>query len=250
MVDLSKILKKDRAFFLAYDQGMEHGPSDFDDENADPENILEIGLKGGFTGIIFQKGIAEKYYNKKHKESLPLILKLNGKTNLVKTEEPYSPIICTVDEAIGLNAVAVGYTVYVGSEHEEKMIQELGEIVRQAHGKNIPIIGWMYPRGKNIKNPHDSEIIAYAARIGLEVGCDLVKVNYPGSFEAVKNVVEMAGKAGVVISGGTLSGEEEFLRNVETSILAGARGIAVGRNVWQRENPREITDKLKDIIFK
>src|SRR3990170_3696727 len=98
MVSLDKISKNDKVLLLAYDQGMEHGPSDFDDENIDPEYILKIGMDGGYTGIIFQKGVAEKYYLKELTDKLPLILKLNGKTNLVKTQEPYSPLLCTVEE--------------------------------------------------------------------------------------------------------------------------------------------------------
>ena len=100
--------------YLAYDQGLEHGPVDFNDVNVDPAFIMKLAKEGGYNGVIFQKGIAEKYYDK----SVPLIVKLNGKTNLVK-EEPYSPQLCSVKEAIELGASAVGYTIYVAYEKEE-----------------------------------------------------------------------------------------------------------------------------------
>lgn len=249
MISLDKITIKGRALFLAYDQGMEHGPSDFDGENIDPNYILKIGLDGEYTGVIFQKGIAEKYYSRELKEKLPLIIKLNGKTNLVKTQEPYSPLLCTVDEALNLGVSAVGYTIYIGSEFEEQMLKELADVVRSAHEKNIPVIGWMYPRGKNVPDPSDPSIIAYAARVGLEVGCDLVKVSYPGNLESTKHVVESAGKTGVVIAGGKKESEEEFLEMAKIAMEAGAKGLAVGRNIWQSDKPLEITDKLKKIIF-
>ncbi|MBI2622218.1 fructose-bisphosphate aldolase, partial [Candidatus Microgenomates bacterium] len=90
MFDLSKITTNGRALFLAYDQGMEHGPTDFDDKSVDPQNILQIAVNGGFNAIIFQKGVAEKYYmGTPFAQKIPLILKLNGKTNLIKNE-PYS----------------------------------------------------------------------------------------------------------------------------------------------------------------
>lgn len=249
MVSLDKISKNNKILLLAYDQGMEHGPSDFDDENIDPGYILKIGIDGGYTGIIFQKGIAEKYYSKELMGKLPLILKLNGKTNLVKTQEPYSPLLCTVGEAIKLGASSVGYTIYIGSEYEEQMLKELGEVIRQAHDQNIPVIGWMYPRGKNVQNPTDHEIVAYAARVGLEIGCDLVKVNYPGDFESAKHIVDSAGKTGVIFAGGVKQNEAAFLEMAKTVMEAGATGMAVGRNIWQNEKPLEITQKLKEIIF-
>lgn len=250
MISLDKITSKGRALFLAYDQGMEHGPSDFDGENINPDYILKIGLNGGYTGVIFQKGIAEKYYLQELKEKLPLIVKLNGKTSLVKTQEPYSPLLCTIDEALNLGASAVGYTLYIGSEFEEQMLKELADVVRLAHEKNIPVIGWMYPRGKNVSDSFDPSIIAYAARVGLEVGCDLVKVSYPGDLETTKHVVESAGKTGVIIAGGKKESEEEFLEMAKTVMDAGAKGLAVGRNVWQSENPMKITEELKKIVFK
>ena len=249
MISLDKITVSGRALFLAYDQGMEHGPADFDDENIDPNYILKIGLDGGFTGIIFQKGIAEKYFDQSYKDKLPLIIKLNGKTNLIKTQEPYSPLLCTVDEALMLGASAVGYTIYVGSEYGEQMLKELGEVVRQAHDKNLPVIGWMYPRGKNVPDPLDPKIISYSARIGLEIGCDLVKVSYPGDLESTKHVVEAAGKMGVIFAGGKKEDEGSFLEMAKIVMEAGAVGMAVGRNIWQSDKPLEITKKLKEIIF-
>jgi len=103
MVDLSKITKNGRAFYLAYDQGMEHGPTDFSDENIDPQNIIDLALRAEPNAIILQKGIAENYYSGKEIQTkIPLILKLNGKTNLSTGEDPYSPQICSVDEALAV----------------------------------------------------------------------------------------------------------------------------------------------------
>src|SRR3989338_5432870 len=113
-VNLNKILKRGKAMYLAYDQGMEHGPSwDFNDKNVYPLYILDIAQKGKYNAVIFQKGIAEKYLAEIKKSRVPLILKLNGKTNLVKGE-PVSAQIATVAEALELGAVAVGYTIYIG----------------------------------------------------------------------------------------------------------------------------------------
>jgi len=249
MIDLSKITKKGRAMYLAYDQGMEHGPEDFNLENYDPKKILEIAVSGGFTGIILQKGLAEKYYtNSKFRKKIPLILKLNGKTKLYEGEA-FSPQECGVDEAIKLGASAVGYTIYPGSEFEANMIKEFGQVVKEAHEKKIPAIAWVYPRGRGIVNDTTKEIVAYAARVALELGADIAKIKYSGSLENFRWAVQCAGKTKVVLSGGPKVSDEEFLNVVKNVMEAGAIGVAVGRNVWQNKNPLKISEKIKSIIF-
>jgi len=248
MADLSKITRDGKALFLAYDQGMEHGPSDFDDENVDPNHILSIGVEGEFTAVILQKGVAEKYYSGLE-DKLPLIVKLNGKTNLLKDEDPYSPQICSVDEALELGAKAVGYTIYVGSSYEAKMFEEFATIEKETNDKNIPLIGWMYLGGKGAVGKDIGELTAYAARLGLEMGADMVKIKYPGSLESLKWAVESAGETKVVVSGGAKQDEEEFLNLVQTAIDAGAAGMAVGRNIWKARDPLGLTEKVKKIIF-
>jgi class I fructose-bisphosphate aldolase len=185
MINLNKILRNKKALFLAYDQGLEHGPTDFNDKNVNPDYIIKIAKKGKYTGIIFQKGIAEKYKTEIKKSRIPLILKLNGKTNLLKGE-PISRQLCSIDEAIKLGAKAVGYTIYIGSQHESIMMKEFENIERQAHKKKIPVIAWIYPRGKNINNKKKSELMAYAARTGLEIGADIVKIQYTGNINDLK----------------------------------------------------------------
>jgi class I fructose-bisphosphate aldolase len=247
---LNPFLKNSKAMFLAYDHGFEHGPKDLRGKSLDPEYILDLAVKGGYTGIILQKGIAETYYtNTKYQRQIPLILKMNGKTNLRPQEEPYSAINCRVEYAKKLGAQAVGYTIYLGSEWEGKMFEDFGRIQEEAHRLNMAAIAWIYPRGKAIINEFDPEIIKYAGRIGLELGADLIKIKYPGSEEAMREVVKLAGKTKVVLSGGPQINEEEFLAEVKKIIKAGAIGVAVGRNVWQRDNALEITEKIKKIIF-
>lgn len=249
MVDLSGITRNGKALFLAYDQGMEHGPADFDDENTNPQNIVDIGLNGGFSAIIFQKGIAEKYYKKEYKDKLPLILKLNGKTNLVQNRDPYSPQICTIDEAISLGASAVGYTIYVGSSFESEMFREFSKIEQEAHAKELALIGWMYIKGSGARGKDQKELSAYASRLGLELGADIIKIKYPGDLRSLSWAVENAGKTKVVVSGGLKEDEATFLQTVKTCMQAGAIGIAVGRNIWQSENPIELAEKVKKIIW-
>lgn len=248
---LDPILRNGRGMLLAYDHGFEHGPIEFDELSADPSWIMDIADSGHFTGVICQKGIAARYYDKaKHK--VPLILKLNGKTGYQKELglEPLSLQNCTVDEAIELGAAAVGYTIFVGSEEEERMFAEFSKIEKEAHEKGLIVIGWMYPRGKAIKSDTDPETLEYAARLGLELNCDAVKIKYTGDIESFKRVVEVAGDTKVFVVGGPKTDTPEELYETAREVMeAGAVGLAIGRNVWQAENPLQVAEKLANIVY-
>ena len=247
---IQPFLKNNKALLLAYDHGMELGPEALVGKSMDPDYILDLAVKGGYTGIILQKGIGEKYYwNSKYQKIIPLILKINGKTNIVPKKDPCSAITCSVEYARKLGAKAVGYTIYLGSSQEAKMLSEFGQIQEKAHQLNMAAIAWMYLRGSSIENEYDPNLITYAARIGLELGADMIKIKYSGSEESFRKVVEAAGKTKVVLSGGPQLEEEKFLEIIKSINNAGATGIAVGRNVFQHQNPLEITEKIKKILF-
>lgn len=249
-VNLNKILRKNKALFLAYDQGLEHGPlSDFNDKNIDPLFIIDIAKNGKFTGVVFQKGIAEKYKNEIKKNKVPLIIKLNGKTNLVQGD-PISRQLCTVDEAIKLGCSGVGYTIYIGSRHESVMMNEFEKIQREAHSKGLPVILWVYPRGRAVKNDTSKEMMSYAARVGLELGADIVKLKYGGNVKDLEWAIKSAGRTKVVIAGGIKKMEKEFIKQVKEIMNAGCTGLAIGRNIWQAKNPLEIAEKIKSVIWK
>lgn len=238
-----------RVMLLAYDQGFEHGPIDFNGKNVDPSYIMEIAESGFFTGVIFQEGVAAKYYDQK-KAKVPLVVKLNGASSYSKGEEPYSPQLCTVKKAIELGAKGVGYTIYVGSEHEGEMMREFSLIEDEAHKAGLAVIAWMYPRGsKVVGKEHDKETVAYAARLGMEINADYVKTYYTGDEESFKWVVKSAGKTGVLAQGGGKIGWERLESEVRGIMAAGAKGLAIGRNVWQAERPVEVAEKLGKLVF-
>jgi class I fructose-bisphosphate aldolase len=249
MADISKLTTNGKAIYLAYDHGVEHGPVDLVGKSIDPNYILDISVQGGYNAIVLQKGVAEKYYTDDFYKKIPLIVKLNGKTKIVKGE-PISRQVCSVGEAIELGATGVGYTIYLGSEYEGEMLKEFGGVEEEAHDKGLIVLAWVYPRGKAIKDESSPEMTAYSARLALEMGADIAKIKYCGSIECFKKAVEAAGRTKVVLSGGPKTEKpEEFLETVKNVMAAGAIGVAVGRNVWQSEDPLAITTQIKKIIF-
>ncbi len=243
---MAAFLKEGRSMLLAYDQGLEHGPSaDFDEKNVDPAMIMDTAAKGRFNGIVFQKGTAERFYDGR----VPLILKLNGKTSLPKGE-PVSRQVCSVEQAVSLGAKGVGYTIYLGSGYEGEMLAEFGRIQEEAHEEGLPAIAWIYPRGASVQNDTSKEIVAYAARAGLELGADAVKIKYTGDSASFAWAVKAAAGVRVFMSGGPKAPtDDDFLRQVKGVMEAGGTGVAVGRNVWQNRDPLAMAEKLRKAIF-
>ena len=248
-IDNTPLSRDGKVLILAYDHGLEHGPVDFEEvpESADPERVFKVAKHPAVTSLAVQKGIAEAYYPSYEDEGT-LLAKLNGTSNLWMGE-PDSSVNWSVDYAAEVGADAVGFTLYGGSNNEIEMAEEFRDAHERAREHDLPVVMWSYPRGQGLKNDKKPGVIAYAARKALELGADVAKVKYPGSREAMEHVVEMAGKTKVIMSGGSKRNDREFLENVKAVIDAGGAGLAVGRNVFQRENPTRILDALEQVIY-
>lgn len=258
---------------LPIDQGLEHGPVDFfaNPEALNPEYQARLALEGGYSGIVFHIGLAEKYMPK-FAGRVPLVLKLNGKTNIPPDDEAFSPQTATVEDAVRLGADAVGYTLYVGSPAQDQDFIQFMQIRAEAERFGMPVIVWAYPRGWAVeeKGGRDSlYAVDYAARVADELGADVVKLNVP-DFEpeknqaspkpyntlkldyaqAVRKVVESAGKTMVLFSGGSKIGDEDLLEKARICMEAGATGLIFGRNMWQRpyQEGLVLTAKIKEIM--
>ena len=256
-IEDSPITRNGKTLIVAYDHGTEHGPVDFEPQpsSANPENIFKVAKHDAVTCIAVQKGIAEAHYHK-YKENVNLLVKLNGNSNLAYRDDYYSPKQCTVKYAAEeLNADAIGYTMYAGSKYEDKMWNEFRQVQEEARKYDLPVVMWAYPRGKGIEGESDyggdtePDVISYAARLGLELGADMVKCKYPGTKEEWKQIEDAVPGMKTVMSGGSKRSDEAFLKDVKNTIDAGGNGLAVGRNIFQRENPDQLLDQLEDVIF-
>ncbi len=257
---------------LPIDQGLEHGPVDFfaNPDSLDPQYQYELAHEGRFSAIALHIGLAEKYFHE-YAGDVPLILKLNGKTAVPSDAQAFSPLTGTVEDAVRLGADAVGYTVYVGSPAQDRDFRQFLEVRRDAERFGMPVIVWAYPRGEAIAKKGGKEslyAVDYAARVALELGADIVKLNYPVASEkdadspspyntlrltpdeAFRKVVESAGRALVLVSGGEKMGDPELLKKVRSSMDAGATGIIFGRNLWQRPkaDALRLTRELHEIF--
>ena len=258
---------------LPIDQGLEHGPRDFapNPPSVSPKFQLRLAKEGNFSGIVFHIGLAVKYM-RDYAGLVPLVLKVNGKTEIPPDDEAFSPLTSTVEDAVRLGADAVGYTLYVGSPAQDRDFRQLMEVRREADRYGMPLIVWSYPRGRAVASRGGRDTlyaVDYAARVASELGADLVKLNMPvydpetvgatpppynemelSPMEALKKVCETAGRAGVILSGGSKISDEDLLDKVRIAMEAGASGIIFGRNLWQRpwEDALRITGEIHKIL--
>src|SRR5687768_14638459 len=114
---------------LPLDQGMEHGPADFFPNPAalDTDFQFRLALEGRYSAIALGIGLAEKY-GAAYAGRVPLILKLNGKTNIPPDDDATSPLLASVEDAVRLGADAVGYTLYVGSPRQDSELRNYGRV--------------------------------------------------------------------------------------------------------------------------
>jgi class I fructose-bisphosphate aldolase len=240
---------------LPIDQGLEHGPRDFfaNPGSADPNFQFKLAIEGNYSGIALQYGLAQKYITP-YAGRLPLIVKLNGKTEIPSDAESFSACNSSVEDAAALGADAVGYTLYVGSPAQDRDFAQWAEVRRDAERLGMPTIIWAYPRGAAVEAKGGKEsvwAIDYAARVAAEMGADVVKINFPTQSptsdspkpydtqaftpeEGIAKVVKSAGKTLVLISGGEKEPDDQLLEKARQSFAAGATGLIFGRNTWQR----------------
>lgn len=169
--------------FLPIDQGIEHGPRDFfpNPASKDPDYQFSLAAAAGYSGIACQIGFATKYYPD-WAGQVPLLLKVNGKTDLPSGDKAFSAVNASVEDAVRLGADAVGYTLYVGSPRQDEDLKQLGEVRADCEKYGMPLVIWSYPRGTAVaaKGGQDSfYAIDYAARMAMEMGADIVKINMP-----------------------------------------------------------------------
>ena len=232
-----------RTVIAPMDHGVSNGPMK---GIIDIDKTVESISQGGADAILMHKGIVEQGHRGYGKD-IGLIVHLSASTSLAPN--PNNKVIVTsVEKAIQLGADAVSVHVYLGSETESEMLQELGEISETCSYWGIPLLAMMYPRGQKVENEHDVELVKHAARVGSELGVDIVKTNYTGDPDSFKEVVEGALVPVVIAGGPKVDTDEELLQMVKDSIEVGGAGVAFGRNLFQAENPGKITKAISEVV--
>ncbi|KZX14546.1 2-amino-3,7-dideoxy-D-threo-hept-6-ulosonate synthase [Methanobrevibacter curvatus] len=235
--------KTNRAVIAPMDHGVTIGPV---------EGIVNISKtideikNGGANAVLMHKGIVSQGH-RGYGSDIGLIIHLSASTSLAP--DPNDKVLVTsVEKAIQLGADAVSVHVNIGSDTESKMLQELGEVAETCSYWGIPLLAMMYPRGQKIKDETDVQLVKHAARVGSELGVDIVKTNYTGSPESFKEVVDGALVPVIIAGGPKVETDEELLEMVKDSLEVGGAGVAFGRNLFQAKDPAKITKAISEVV--
>lgn len=256
---------------LPVDQGIEHTAGASFAPNPmyfDPENIVKLALEGGCNAVASTYGVlgavARKYAHK-----IPFVVKLNH-NELMTYPNSYDQVMFgTVEKAYEMGAVAVGATIYFGSEESRRQIVEIAQAFAHAHDLGMATILWCYTRNnafvKDGKDYHvAADLTSQANHLGVTIQADIIKQKLPennGGFSAIgfgkthkkmysdlatDNPIDLTryqvancymGRAGLINSGGASAGESDLAEAVRTAIInkrAGGMGLISGRKAFQK----------------
>jgi predicted phospho-2-dehydro-3-deoxyheptonate aldolase len=233
------------AVIVPVDHGISIGPIN---GLIDMKSTVNAVSEGGATAVLMQKGLVP-YGHRTTGNDVGLILHLSASTNLGSTSDS-KVLVATVEEAIKLGADAVSIHVNLGAESEPQMLSDFGEVSRKCTAWGMPLLVMAYARGPTVKDQFDPDTVAHCARVGMELGADLIKVSYTGDVDSFRNVVKGA-LAPVLIAGGPkISSDMDVLNMVYDSIEAGGSGVSIGRNIFQHKDPKAMTKAISGIVLK
>lgn len=275
------------SLILPYDQFIEHDNRHIDQNPiaGDPDYICKLAEEGGYNAIAIHYGLAKRYWTKLA-GSVPLLLKINGKTSIPSQSHPLSLYTSYVEDGVRLGAVAIGYTMYYGSPRQDEDLPQLASVRKLCDQYGMPLIVWAYPRGEAVdaKGGKDcSYMVESAARMATEMGASVIKINLPKATkedffdnesvpeyyrklekelqalsqkqeikERAKRAVVAAQGIPILFSGGEEKGDGDLIENASACIDAGCFGFIFGRNMWKREHKKalELTEKFKEMLDK
>ena len=244
-IRLERIINRDshRTVIVPMDHGVTVGPIE---GLADMRMAVGNVVNGGANAILMHKGIVRAGHRGSGKD-VGLIIHLSGGTSL-SPDPNAKELVCSVEEAVKLGADAVSIHINLGAETDSEMLGQLGYISERCLEWQMPLVAMMYTRGHKIENEYDVKYVKHAARVGAELGADIVKVPYTGSVESFAEVVNGCPVPVVIAGGEKMGSDEDIFKMVEGALEAGAAGLSIGRNAFQHENPTKMIQVLSKIV--
>ncbi|MGB3907599.1 MAG: 2-amino-3,7-dideoxy-D-threo-hept-6-ulosonate synthase [Methanomethylovorans sp.] len=210
-----------------------------------PATVNKVA-EGGANAVLGHMGLP-KYGHRGYGRDIGLIIHLSASTSL-GPDPNHKVLVTTVEEAIKIGADAVSVHINVGANDEAQMLMDLGLVAKTCDEWGMPLIAMIYPRGPKVTSEHDVMFVKHAARIGAELGADIVKTNYTGTIETFKEVVEGCPVPVVIAGGAQMDTEKQLLQTIYDSLQAGGSGVAIGRNVFQSDDPVKLVSNISKIV--
>jgi len=209
-----------------------------------PRQIVEQVLSGGANALLFSPGFyrAVAPVVPSH---VGIVLRVSMTAGLSEKATQETPV-ATLDTALAMDADAVAVSVFFGRDGDIEIYKWLADLIDTCRAYEMPVVAEMMPPEDLF---FDAATIAHAARIGMEIGADVIKTNYCGEQEAFKEMVQSV-PLPIIIAGGPSNGDMTTIELVRDAVTAGAAGVAIGRRVWQSDDPTAVTRQIADILWK
>jgi class I fructose-bisphosphate aldolase len=267
LLNHGKLAGNGRLVILPVDQGFEHGPARSFAVNPpayDPRYHFQLAIEAGCNAYAAPLGFLEAAARDFAGE-IPLILKINDHDTLHDEKDPMPALTSSVEDALRLGCVAIGFTIYPGSARAQEMYQQLRQAAELAKQHGLVVVVWSYPRGSDISKEGETamDVCGYAAHIAAELGAHIIKVKLPSAHleqeaarkvyekekvnlttltDRVKHVVQCAfnGRRIVIFSGGAASGDDTVFQEAQAIRDGGGFGSIIGRNSFQRKHDQAL----------
>jgi predicted phospho-2-dehydro-3-deoxyheptonate aldolase len=244
-IRLERIIDRNshKTVIIPMDHGVTVGPIE---GLADMRTAVSNVVAGGANAILMHKGIVRAGHRGTGRD-VGLIVHLSAGTAL-SPDPNAKELVCTVEEAIKLGADAVSVHINLGAETDREMLRQLGQISERCMEWQMPLVAMMYTRGSKIKDEYNVDNVKHAARVGAELGADIVKVVYTGNVESFADVVEGCPVPVVIAGGPKMGSDEEIFHMVQGALEAGAAGVSIGRNAFQHKTPTKMVQALSKMV--
>ncbi|MEE3718512.1 class I fructose-bisphosphate aldolase [Tumidithrix elongata RA019] len=268
LLNHGKLAGTGKLVILPVDQGFEHGPARSFALNPpayDPRYHFELAIAAGCNAYVAPLGFLEAGA-REFAGDIPLILKANNHDVLLDEADPTQALTGSVEDALRLGCIGIGFTIYPGSAHRFEMYQQIRACAEEAKCHGLVVIIWSYARGSGLSKVGETaiDVIGYAAQIAAQLGAHIVKVKLPNEHveqeaaqkvyekeqipiatlaERVRHVVQCTfnGRRIVIFSGGASVSDETLFDEIRSIHAGGGFGSIVGRNSFQRSQ----SDALK-----
>ena len=244
-IRMQRILNREngRTVIVPLDHGISAGPMQ---GIQDMHDTVSRVAEGGINCVVMHKGMTRAGSRDRGRD-VGLLIHLSASTGI--SPRPNSKVLVgTVEDALRLGADGVSVHVNLGDEDEGAMLADLGRIASEADVWGMPVLAMIYARGPKVSNEFAPDLVAHCARVGAELGADIIKVAYTGEIETFAEAINGC-RVPVVIAGGPkLDSTEAFLKMVQDSLKAGASGLSVGRNIFQHPDPTTLCRALSGIV--
>jgi putative autoinducer-2 (AI-2) aldolase len=236
---LNRIFKPEdgHTVMLACDHGYFLGPVS---RLEDPRKTIEPLIPYA-DALMLTRGVLRNCIDAKY--NIPIVLRVSGGNSIIGKDLSDEGITVSMQDALRLGVCAVALSIYVGAEHEHQTLVNLGKLINEAGDYGVPVLA-VTAVGKELEK-RDVRYLSLSCRIAAEMGAQVVKTYYCEDFE---KVVKSCPVPLVIAGGPKMKSETDVLEIAYNAIACGAKGVDMGRNVWQSSKPIAMISAIRSIV--